>query len=149
LAALNHPNIAAIYGLEEWEGRQILVMELVAGQSLAERLKRGRLEVKEALVLMVQVAEALEAAHGKNIIHRDLKPANLMINGRGEVKVLDFGLAKRLHGEGPQFSTMASTTPGLVMGTIHYMSREQLLGEEVDHRADIYSLGVTLYQLVS
>jgi serine/threonine protein kinase len=164
LAALNHPGIATIYGLEEWAGRQILVMELLEGQSLAEQMaitstpcvppeagkpRGASVPVDRVLQIGIRVAEALEAAHEKNIIHRDLKPANLMVNGQGEVKVLDFGLAKRIHQDGSRYSTMASTTPGLVMGTIHYMSPEQLLGEEMDTRSDIYSLGVTLYQLVS
>ncbi len=159
LAALNHPNIAAIYGLEETEGRVALVMELVPGEDLAERLKRGRLPLDEALAISRQIAEALEEAHEKGIVHRDLKPANIKVTADGKVKVLDFGLAKALGGDGssegasdvsnsPTLSRHA-TEAGLILGTAAYMSPEQARGKSVDKRADIWSFGVVLFELFS
>src|SRR5215472_15833563 len=127
LASLNHPNIAAIHGLEEAGGVPYLVLEFVAGETLAQRLARGPLEIPEALAICRQIAEALEEAHDKGVIHRDLKPANVMISGAGEVKVLDFGLAKVFQAEpsGADFSksptlTAESITQGKVLGTAAY-----------------------------
>jgi len=131
LAALNHPNIAAIYGLEEDASRNYLVMELVPGKTLRERITPGRpVPVEEALAIAKQVAEALEAAHEKSIIHRDLKPANVMVTDEGRVKVLDFGLAKENHAASSSETTLTSpgfTEVGVVMGTPAYMSPEQFI----------------------
>ena len=138
LATLNHPNIAQIYGLEESSSGRCIVMELVGGETLQERLRRGPIPVDEALPIAKQIAEALEAAHEKGIIHRDLKPANIKFAQNGKVKVLDFGLAKALsEDEGPDATTkILSTATGAVMGTPAYMSPEQAGGKAVDARSD-------------
>jgi serine/threonine protein kinase len=154
LAFLNHPNIAAIYGLEESDGTNFLVMELVEGDTLDTRIKSGAIPVEEALKLALQITEALEAAHDKGVIHRDLKPANIKVTPDGKVKVLDFGLAKAFAGEqadlnlsnSPTLSDMA-TQQGIILGTAAYMSPEQARGKEVDKRADIWSFGVILYEM--
>jgi len=156
LAALNHPNIATIYGLEQSGEVACLVMELVPGETLAERVKAGPLPIEEALKIAVQIAEALEAAHEKNIIHRDLKPANVKVTPEGKVKVLDFGLAKAFAGEAtsedlsnsPTLS-MAATMQGVILGTAAYMSPEQAKGKAVDKRTDIWAFGCVLYELLS
>src|SRR5204863_2771391 len=144
LASLNHPNIAAIHGLEESGDRKFLVMELVGGETLAERIKRGPTPVDESLQIAKQICEALESAHEKGIIHRDLKPANVKITSDGKVKVLDFGLAKAFEAEpsNAQLShsltlSMAATKAGLILGTAAYMSPEQARGRPVDRRTDI------------
>ena len=152
LASLNHPNIAAIYALEESEGVRFLVLELVPGETLAERLKAGPLEVPEALRVCAQIAEALEAAHERGVIHRDLKPANVKVTPEGKVKVLDFGLAKVQ--AGPDLSqgatvSGAGTETGVILGTAPYMSPEQARGKEVDKRSDIWAFGCVLYQLLA
>jgi eukaryotic-like serine/threonine-protein kinase len=155
LATLNHPNIAAIYGLEESNGAQALVLELVDGPTLADRLASGPMPLPEALTIAGQIAKALEAAHEKGIIHRDLKPANIKITGNGMVKVLDFGLAKVWDGA-PQADLSAS--PGLtasgvgggtILGTPAYMSPEQARGQSLDRRTDIWSFGCVLYEMLS
>ncbi len=157
LAALNHPNIAAIYGLEEIEGTSALVLELVEGETLSERIARSPIEPREAIALTTQIAEALEAAHASSIIHRDLKPGNVMVTPEGKVKVLDFGLAKALEGEvdtgvdataSPTLS-LAATQAGMILGTAGYMSPEQARGQVVDQRADIWALGVILYEMLA
>ena len=157
LAALNHPNIATIYGLEQSNGTSYLVMELVQGETLAERVKRdGAVPVEEALAIAKQIAEALEAAHEKGIIHRDLKPANVKLTPEGKVKVLDFGLAKAFAGDAanedaansPTLS-MAATMHGVILGTAAYMSPEQARGKPVDKRTDIWALGAVLYELLT
>jgi eukaryotic-like serine/threonine-protein kinase len=155
VAALNHPNIAGIYGLEESDGVSYLVLELVPGQTLAERLAARRLSVEEALRICGQVAEALEAAHEKGIIHRDLKPANIKVTPEGKVKVLDFGLAKAFADEGAVDLSSASTqsagatVEGQILGTPSYMSPEQVRGREADPRTDIWALGCLLYELLT
>src|ERR1051325_9119865 len=140
LALLNHPNIAGIYGLED----RALVMELVEGPTLAERIAQGPIALDEALPIARQIAEALEYAHERNIIHRDLKPANIKLAPDGRVKVLDFGLAKALTPDAPSPMTASSPTvtiqasmPGFILGTAAYMSPEQAKGKTVDRRADI------------
>ncbi|HBB86169.1 MAG TPA: hypothetical protein DC047_00970 [Blastocatellia bacterium] len=153
LASLNHTNIAAIYGVEEHQGKPVLVMELVEGETLEDHLLAGPLSLKETLSIAAQVAEALKAAHKKNIIHRDLKPANIKITADGLVKVLDFGLAKQFHDAGKidtEAATLhAMTMAGAVVGTPAYMSPEQALGEPIDARADIFSFGAIAYEMLT
>jgi serine/threonine protein kinase len=157
LASLNHPNIAAIYGLEETDGVFALVMELVEGQTLAERIEQGALELEEAIDIATQIAAGLDAAHAKGIIHRDLKPANVMITEDGTVKVLDFGLAKALEDDAPESVddsnsptlSRAATQAGVLLGTAGYMSPEQARGKPVDKRADIWALGVVLFEMLT
>jgi serine/threonine-protein kinase len=157
LASLNHPNIASIYNIEDSNGTTYLVMELVPGENLAERIKRdGAVPVEEALVISKQIAEALEAAHEKNIIHRDLKPANVKLTPEGKVKVLDLGLAKAFAEDpstvemsnSPTLS-MAATMQGVILGTAAYMSPEQAKGKAVDKRTDIFAFGAVLYELLT
>src|SRR5262245_23866370 len=138
LASLNHPNIAAIYDLEEKSGSRYLVLELVEGETLADRLKHGALPVEEALNIAKSICEALEAAHEKGLVHRDLKPANVKVTPDGKVKVLDFGLAKAMD-NAPAGGTLSNsptmlsgTIGGIILGTAAYMSPEQASGKEVD-----------------
>jgi serine/threonine protein kinase/Flp pilus assembly protein TadD len=155
LASLNHPNIATIHGLEEFHGSQCLVMELVPGQSLAERVTSGPLPVEEALRICIQIAEALRAAHQKRITHRDIKPANIKIRPDGWVKVLDFGLAKSFipedSGSDPSgVPTMtAMTQSGVILGTPSYMSPEQVRGQPTGKPADIWAFGCVLFELLA
>ena len=146
LATLNHPHIGAIYGVEEAAGGRALILELVEGPTLAERLSAGPLSVREAVSIARQMAEALDAAHEKGIIHRDLKPANIKVTPEGIVKVLDFGLAKAgaLAGE-----TTDGTRDGAILGTAGYMSPEQARGQAVDKRTDIFAFGAILYEMLS
>jgi eukaryotic-like serine/threonine-protein kinase len=156
LASLNHPNIAAIHGLEEVGGASCLVLELVEGSTLADKLKGGPLPVEEALEIARQIAEALEAAHERGVVHRDLKPANVKVTPDGTVKVLDFGLAKALEG-GPVVSDMANsptlsvaaTGAGVILGTAAYMSPEQGRGKPLDRRADIWAFGCVLFEMLT
>ena len=157
LAALNHPNIAAIHGLETAEQIRFLVLELVPGQTLAERLHAGPLPLDESLAVCRQIAEALEAAHEQSIIHRDLKPANVKITPEGRVKVLDFGLAKAFE-DAPATTPDSSVSPtvstggtreGAIMGTAAYMSPEQARGKPLDKRTDIWSFGCVLYECLT
>ncbi len=156
LASLNHPNIAAIYGLEESNGIRALAMELVEGQTLAERIHPGAVPIDEALPIAKQICDALEYAHERGIIHRDLKPSNIKINADGTVKVLDFGLAKALEGDAtsadistsPTLSQIA-TQAGILLGTAAYMAPEQARGKRVDRRADIWAFGVVLYEMLA
>jgi serine/threonine protein kinase/Tol biopolymer transport system component len=156
LAALNHPNIATIHGLEQSGGTSYLVMELVSGETLADRVKAGPLSIEEALKIAVQISEALEAAHEKNIIHRDLKPANVKVTPEGKVKVLDFGLAKAFEGDAsnddmgnsPTLSR-AATMQGVILGTAAYMSPEQARGKSCDKRTDIWAFGCVLFELLT
>jgi eukaryotic-like serine/threonine-protein kinase len=163
LASLNHPHIAALYGMEETEGRQLLIMELVEGETLAERLRRGPIPVEEALKIAHQIVEAMEAAHERGVVHRDLKPANIKVRDDGTVKVLDFGLAKLAEsaGSGQQAAGSASMSPtitspvmagtmvGTLLGTAAYMSPEQARGRAVDKRSDIWAFGAVLYEMLS
>ena len=152
LAALNHPAIAAIYGLEEHDGRRFLVLELVEGQTLHELLLAGPIGVERALRIGLQIADALEAAHEKGVIHRDLKPANVKLTLEDRVKVLDFGLAKNAGagvGTGEPTQTALRTEVGTVIGTPAYMSPEQARGEEVRRQSDIWSFGVVLYEMLT
>ena len=155
LASLNHPNIAAIHGIEESEGTRALVLELVEGPTLADRIATGPIPLDEALPIAKQIAEALEAAHEAGVIHRDLKPANIKVREDGTVKVLDFGLAKALdpapQGDASQSPTLtaAATQMGVIMGTAAYMSPEQASGSTVDKRADIWSFGVLLFEMLT
>ena len=155
LASLNHPNIAAIYGIEESEGTRALVLELVEGPTLADRIRKGPIPVDEALPIAKQIAEALEAAHEAGVIHRDLKPANIKVREDGTVKVLDFGLAKALDAapqgdpdESPTL-TAGATQMGVIMGTAAYMSPEQARGKSVDKRSDIWAFGCVLYEMLT
>ena len=157
LAALNHPHIAAIYGIEDDEGIHALVLELVEGETLAERIARGPLPVAHALEIARQIADALDAAHEKGIVHRDLKPANIKITPEGVVKVLDFGLAKLESAGGGQLTagsesptvTIDGTRAGLIVGTAAYMSPEQARGLPVDKRTDIWAFGCVLYEMLT
>lgn len=147
LAKLNHPRIAAVYDAGEQDGADFIVMELVAGESLAAKLRAGALPVKEATAIALQVAEALEEAHEQGVIHRDLKPANVMITPKGNAKILDFGLAKLLMASGDA-TLSAAQTQGL-MGTPAYMSPEQAMGQNLDARTDLWSLGVLYYECLT
>ncbi len=156
LASLNHPNIATIHGLEEFGDSHALVMELVEGPTLAQRILQGPIPLDEALPIARQVAEALEYAHEKGVIHRDLKPANIKLTSDGKVKVLDFGLAKALEGESAQKDvsssptiSMAATKMGVILGTAAYMSPEQAKGKAVGRRADIWAFGVVLFEMLT
>ena len=155
LASLNHPGIAAIYGLEDSEDTKALVLELVEGPTLADRIAQGPIPVDEALPIAKQIAEALEAAHEAGVIHRDLKPANIKVKEDGTVKVLDFGLAKALdttpQGDPSQSPTLtaAATQMGVILGTAAYMSPEQAAGQTADVRSDIWSFGVVLYEILT
>ncbi|HMK28612.1 MAG TPA: protein kinase [Terriglobales bacterium] len=156
LAALNHPNIASIYGFEEFNASGALVMELVEGPTLADRISRGRIPFPEALRIALQIAQALECAHEHGIIHRDLKPSNIKLQEDGSVKVLDFGLARFLEPENGSDPNEASTTagdvtsrPGTIIGTLAYMSPEQARGLKVDRRTDIWAFGVVLYEMLT
>ena len=154
LASLNHPGIAAIYGIEEQDDTRALVLELVEGPTLADLIAKGPIPVDEALPIAKQIAEALEAAHEQGVIHRDLKPANIKVRDDGTVKVLDFGLAKALEGDGSNPSesptvTAAATAAGVILGTAAYMSPEQARGKPVDKRADIWAFGAVLYEMLT
>src|SRR5262245_5142427 len=157
LALLNHPHIAAIYGLEECDGRNLLVMELAEGDTLADRIKRGPLPTGDVVTIAQQIAEALEAAHEKNVMHRDLKPANIKLSDAGQVKVLDFGLARAFADDAedvnlsnsPTLVSLTATNAGAIMGTAAYMSPEQARGMKVDGRTDIFSFGAVLYEMLT
>ena len=152
LAALSHPNIAAVHSFEESDGVQFLVLELVEGESLKERLASGSLPVDQAVELGLQVADALRAAHQEGIVHRDLKPANVLITVDGRAKVLDFGIAKPIQTDASPSRTEKATdltTDGTLIGTAPYMSPEQIRGEQIDQRADIWAFGCLLYEMIT
>ena len=156
LASLNHPNIAAIYGLEESGGTQFLVLELVEGDTLADRIRAGPIPAEESLKLALQIAEALEAAHEKGVIHRDLKPANIKVTPDGKAKVLDFGLAKAYANNREEVNLSNSPTlsdavtqQGVILGTAAYMSPEQARGKAVDKKADIWAFGCVLFEMLA
>jgi serine/threonine-protein kinase len=152
-SSLKHPNVAIIFEIGESNDTHFIAMEYVEGQTLAARIGGRSLETGEILDIVIQVADALDEAHGKSITHRDIKPANIMITPRGQVKVLDFGLAKITRPEGQAVSsdatTVTTTETGVVMGTVHYMSPEQVLGQALDHRTDLFSLGIVFYEMVT
>jgi serine/threonine-protein kinase len=157
LASLNHPNIGGIYGLEDSNGVQALVLELIDGQTLADRIEQGPIPLDEAFTIARQIAEALEAAHEQGIIHRDLKPSNIKVKRDGTAKVLDFGLAKALEpgstvadiSQSPTVVRPAMTRMGVILGSAGYMSPEQARGKPVDKRADIWAFGCLLYEMLS
>ncbi len=157
LASLNHPNIGAIYDQEQSKGTQFLVLEFVEGNTLADRLRHGAIPVEESLQLALQIAEALEAAHEQGVVHRDLKPANIKVRPDGNVKVLDFGLAKTFAGDGVDSglsdadttSSSLATEPGAILGTAAYMSPEQARGRRVDKRTDVWAFGCVLYEMLT
>jgi serine/threonine protein kinase len=154
LASLNHPHIAAIYGLEESGGSRFLILELVEGMTLADHLTRGPMPVNEAVATGRQIADALEAAHERGIIHRDLKPANIKLTSDHIAKVLDFGLAKvrEVEGIGSGLSnspTLTASAPGMLMGTAAYMSPEQAGGKETDRTSDVWAFGCVLYEMLA
>jgi serine/threonine protein kinase len=155
LASLNHPHVATLFGFEEASGTRFLVMELVDGETLTDRIARHPLPIEEALPLFRQIAEGLEAAHDKGIIHRDLKPSNVKITPEGKVKVLDFGLAKTLasresgtQSESPTV-TRSPTESGVILGTAAYMSPEQARGKTLDKRTDIWAFGCCLFEALT
>ena len=156
LASLSHPNIAGIFQIEESDGQQLLVMEFVEGPDLAERLEHGPLGIEEASAIALQLAQGLEAAHERGVIHRDLKPANIKVTSDGQVKILDFGLAKAWE-ESPEDGSLSMsptltaqmTQEGVILGTAAYMSPEQAKGQPADKRADIWSFGVVLWEMLT
>src|SRR5262249_55326084 len=152
-SALNHPHVCVVYDVgETGDGLPYIAMEFVEGQSLGTLVKQGPLEISRIVEIALQVADALDAAHARRIVHRDIKPANISLNERGQVKVLDFGLAKRIPtGTEGQDITQDSppTQQGHVVGTPFYMSPEQALGKDLDHRSDLFSVGVVLYELAT
>ena len=152
-AALDNPYICSIHEVGEFEGKEFIVMEYVDGQTLTEKLRGGRLPLNQALQIATEIAEALQASHGKGIVHRDLKPSNIMLMKAGHAKVMDFGLAKQIIPSGrvgsQEESVTAMTRSGMTLGTLAYMSPEQVRGEELDARSDIFSLGLVLYEMLT
>jgi len=150
VAALNHPNILAIYDIGTREGAPFIISELLEGESLRNRLSSGALPVRKAIEYAVQMAQGLSAAHEKGIVHRDLKPENVFVTRDGRVKILDFGLAKLTQPEGDHVETVTQQTEaGIVLGTVGYMSPEQVRGKPADHRSDLFSFGAILYEMLS
>ena len=155
VAGLNHPNIVVLHSIEEAAGARFITMELVEGQDLTSLIAPGGLPLLQVLELAISIADALDAAHAKGVVHRDLKPGNVMLTREGRVKVLDFGLARLVGAESDPESAQTATFaaplshPGQVMGTAPYMAPEQLRGEAVDARADLFSFGILVYELTS
>ncbi len=153
--SLNHPNICAVYSMDKWEGRPFLVMELLEGTTLADRMKTGRIHARGVAVIGVPVLSALEAAHALGIVHRDIKPGNLFLTKNGRVKVLDFGLAKvrtpiSMAAPASEATVVTFVTmPGTILGTLGYMAPEQVRGELLDGRADLFSFGVVMYEAMT
>jgi eukaryotic-like serine/threonine-protein kinase len=148
-SSLNHPNICTLYDFGEEDGRPYIVMEVIEGETLQERLDRGPLPLNEALKLARQLADALEAAHSDGVVHRDVKPSNIIIDKRGNAKILDFGIACWVGPLAEEASSSWKTQTGSILGTIPYMSPEQLSGEKVDHRTDLFSLGAVIFKMIS
>src|SRR5260221_4400932 len=156
-SALNHPNICTIHAIEQHERQHFIVMELLEGQTLSQRMGAQSFDLEKLLPLAIQIADALESAHAKGIVHRDIKPANIFLTERGQEKILDFGLAKLVRSESANNTEGVTidpdethlTTAGMAVGTIAYMSPEQARGEELDSRTDLFSLGAVLYQMVT
>ena len=158
-SALNHPNICTVHAIEQHESDSFIVMELLDGETLAQALARERFELPAVIDIAIQIADALESAHAKGIVHRDVKPANVFVNARGQVKILDFGLAKMEEGRGRSGTPAGAmdetqavqnlTVPGTAMGTVAYMSPEQARGQLTDARTDLFSLGTMLYQMAT
>lgn len=151
-SAISHPNVAHIYEIGEENNIHFIAMEYVEGETLTTRMQRSPLGMDEVLQLAIQIADALQEAHGKGIIHRDIKPANIILTPRGKAKLVDFGLAKIYQQEesiASRVSTTSQTEMGVAMGTLPYMSPEQLLGRSIDQRTDLFSVGVLLYELLT
>src|SRR5678815_5650058 len=157
LASLNHPNLAAIYNLGDYEGQPFIVMELLAGQTLRQFIEAERVPPAKIVGLAIQIADALDSAHSRGVIHRDVKPANIHITPSGQVKILDFGIAKLITTDRDAADTYAPTVggedsltrSGMAIGTVAYMSPEQVRGEELDARTDLFSFGLVLYEMAT
>ena len=153
-AALKHPNIAVVYEIDEVDGVDFIAMELIEGEKLSDLLQRGTLTPERAVRIVTEVADGLTKAHSKGIVHRDIKPANIMVTEDGHIKIIDFGLAKLVeplpeNAAEAQTRGRSETSVGQVMGTLAYMSPEQTRGQDVDHRSDIFSLGVVFYEMLT
>src|SRR5215469_10546058 len=157
-SSLNHPNICTIHAIEQHDRRHFIVMELLEGQTLSQKMNRQPMTIDELLPLGLQIADALESAHAKGIVHRDIKPANIFLTERGQAKILDFGLAKISRDESSHGASMEGsatlvntelTSPGSAVGTVSYMSPEQVRGQLVDARTDLFSTGTVLYQMAA
>jgi serine/threonine protein kinase len=149
LARLNHPNICTIYEIEEHDGKPFIAMERLEGTNLKTHIARKTLDTREVVGIAAQIAEALEAAHGAGIVHRDIKPGNIFVSPTGQVKVLDFGMARSFSRDDPAGSADGSTIPGRPIGTVNYMAPERILQMPIDARCDLFSLGVVIYEMAT